>query len=324
MWRASLLWGFLAVCFAASSISDAAAQSTWEHNGSTFEIISNGTNVVIRYLDPRAGMRDEGVVPGTVLMYGTVADGHFSGVGRVFSGRCGRAYEYEFTGIFSNDGRRIEVTGTVPSKIDRNCNVTGTRTDNGLFAHVAGPLPPMVANWVARLNAPSRESGAARIDSGPTLEDIAVERERRRAAEVREQALREELAAAKAIAAAERERADNIRRNSVVTGKPTAEMPAPTKKPPEAQAPPISVQSYHSYEWIALCLFVVGAFYLVGQLLKDKADKHPIRVRIFVGVTVAVLAAIVLRALGLEDGVKLATITIGGILVISFALFAAG
>ena len=69
-------------------------ESLWNHNGSVMALHAVGAEHVIRYQEPRIGMRQEGVVSGTVRFKGTKSGNTYSGTAFVFSRRCG-AHPYQ-------------------------------------------------------------------------------------------------------------------------------------------------------------------------------------------------------------------------------------
>ena len=114
--------------FFAAQPAHADGTSVWNHNGSTIDLFANGTNRVFRYRDPRAGMRDEGVVPGTVLFEGYRSGDAFTGTAYAFSRRCG-AIPFAVTGQVSTDQRQVTLYGKSPARLDDSCRTTAYRAD---------------------------------------------------------------------------------------------------------------------------------------------------------------------------------------------------
>ena len=138
-------------------------ESLWNHNGSVMALHAVGAERVIRYQEPRIGMRQEGVVSGTVRFKGTKSGNTYSGTAFVFSRRCG-AHPYQVTGTTSADEREIAISGTAPAGFDASCRPVVYRKEVARFSFLRSvePPPPAVA-------AIDRDRGAA---------DAAAERAR--------------------------------------------------------------------------------------------------------------------------------------------------
>lgn len=105
----------------------AECQNLWRLNTSTLCLTVDGASRVFRYEQPREGMRDEGVVSGTLLFSGTVSGTQISGISHVFSRRCGGAVPYTVAGGVSVDGRRIVMHGQAPSGFNKRCEPNAFR-----------------------------------------------------------------------------------------------------------------------------------------------------------------------------------------------------
>jgi hypothetical protein len=103
----------------------------WDHNNSEMSLEVGNDTVRIYYQSPRQGMRDEGVRQGTLLFEGTFSGRQISGTAHLFSRTCGR-FPYAVSGAMSEDGRRIDMSGSAPT-IDTGCRVTGRRRDDLAF-----------------------------------------------------------------------------------------------------------------------------------------------------------------------------------------------
>jgi hypothetical protein len=99
----------------------------WNHNGSTVELIANGTKRMFQYDNPREGLLSQGVGKGTVLFSGKRAGNEYAGTAYVFSGRCGTK-EYPVNGTVSADQRQIVMYGRAPRRT-ATCEANGFRDD---------------------------------------------------------------------------------------------------------------------------------------------------------------------------------------------------
>ena len=140
------LFQIAVLCLLASiSPTSARAQTTslWELNTSVMAFYGDGRSVVFRYREPRSGLQDEGVVPGTLQFSGTVAGDTISGTAYVFSRRCG-PQPYYVSGTASEHSRTITLTGTAPSGFDAACQAVRFRDAVLVFnlLQVLTPAPP--------------------------------------------------------------------------------------------------------------------------------------------------------------------------------------
>jgi hypothetical protein len=93
----------------------------WNLNGSKVTLIVNGSHLKFIYTDPRAGLREEGVLPGTKAFDGTVSNGMYQGTEYVFSKICG-TFGYHVSGYLSSDRRQITMSGQAPH-INSQCQI---------------------------------------------------------------------------------------------------------------------------------------------------------------------------------------------------------
>ncbi len=117
------------VSLAVPTAARAQCPSLWIVNGSTVCLTTDGARRTLRYENPRAGMRDEGVKRGTLLFEGRVDGDRISGTAYVFSGRCDRAFPYPVTGEIIGNSRTIVLSGRAVARLNRDCRVTGYRHD---------------------------------------------------------------------------------------------------------------------------------------------------------------------------------------------------
>lgn len=106
----------------------------WTHNGSTMKLIAEGAGRRFYYVEPRQGMREQGVTPGTLLFDGQRIGDRYSGIAYVFSNRCGSS-AYEVSGDVAPDQRSVALYGQAPRR-DAECRIVGHRDDRLLFEYV--------------------------------------------------------------------------------------------------------------------------------------------------------------------------------------------
>lgn len=111
--------------------SSAASSSEWVHNGSTVELIANGTARTFVYKVPRPGLP---VSPGTVLFDGTRRGDEYSGRAFIFHKGC-EPFPYLATGGVSADGQTVRMTGDAP-RLDAMCRVVKSVPDELVFTLV--------------------------------------------------------------------------------------------------------------------------------------------------------------------------------------------
>ena len=108
-----------------------AADSVWEHNGSTLQLREEGTLRSFSYSNPRAELKKAGVEDGTVLFEGKKIGNRFSGMAYRFSKGCG-AVGYEVEGAVSPTARGLTLSGRAPKR-NSKCEVVGHFTDVLVF-----------------------------------------------------------------------------------------------------------------------------------------------------------------------------------------------
>ena len=109
--------------------TSAVADSCWDHNGSLMRLQAQGNNRWLSYENPRQGMVNQGVQPGTLLFNGTKNGNWYSGTARVFSWGCA-PLEYWVEGPVAPNQLRVTVSGD--RQIYRNCQPTGQWTRDTL------------------------------------------------------------------------------------------------------------------------------------------------------------------------------------------------
>ncbi|SRR6056297_402785 len=121
---------FLTVVMAVfMATQSAVADSCWNHNGSLMRLTDQGNNRWFWYENPRQGVRNAGVQPGTLLFNGSKNGEWYSGTARVFDSYCG-ALEYYVEGPVLQNPLRVQVTGQ--RQIYQNCQPTGRWTTDTL------------------------------------------------------------------------------------------------------------------------------------------------------------------------------------------------
>jgi len=125
-----------------------AADTVWEHNGSTLQLREEGTLRSFRYSDPRAELQNAGVENGTVLFEGKKTGNRFSGTAYRFSKGCG-AIGYEVEGAVSPTARDLTLSGRAPKR-NSKCEVVGHFTDVLVFRRRAAVGQRRVAAIVAK------------------------------------------------------------------------------------------------------------------------------------------------------------------------------
>ena len=106
--------------------------STWSHNNSLMSATITAGRVSIYYQQPRQGMIDEGVRPGTLLFDGRRTGNRVSGTSYVFDRRCGKI-PYPDDGEISGPNQ-IALNGRrVPTQLGTNCEVLDFRIDPSFF-----------------------------------------------------------------------------------------------------------------------------------------------------------------------------------------------
>ena len=184
--------------------------SLWNSNGSVMAMEVVGSHQVFRYQEPRIGLRQEGVVPGTVRFKGTKSGNTYLGTAFVFSRRCG-AHPFQVTGTISNDEREIAMYGTAPVGFDAACRPVIYRKDGVHFSFLRFVNPPPLA---ASAIAPDRDAAEAAPDRARLAEAQAAEKHQ-------EQRLRDSLEQQHLEARdlrEQQERAERVRRERELGG----------------------------------------------------------------------------------------------------------
>lgn len=115
----------------------AAADSCWTHNGSVMRLTAAGAQRTFLYEQPRSGLWEVGVSPGTWLFSGQKQGEWYTGVARVFSGGGCAPLQYEVSGPVLQNPLRIEMRGR--REVYRNCAPTGQwREDVLVFSYMSG------------------------------------------------------------------------------------------------------------------------------------------------------------------------------------------
>jgi uncharacterized protein YecT (DUF1311 family) len=131
----------------------AAAESTWNYNGSSVLLVEDGGSVTVTYIEPRPMLKKENVKQGTVLLKASLDGSTLKGTSYVFRGGCDPA-PYEVTGRYVSGGsqRTLELEGVVPRRAVDSCalitppfarpsRLLFTRTNNGVGREPSRGLP---------------------------------------------------------------------------------------------------------------------------------------------------------------------------------------
>ena len=208
----------LATCILTSfwpATGECEPESLWNHNGSVMALHAVGAEHVISYQEPRMGMRQEGVVSGTVRFKGTKSENTYSGTAFVFSRRCG-AHPYQVTGTISADERQIAISGTAPAGFDAACRPVVYRKEVAHFSFLRSiePSPPVDRDRGAA-DAAAAAAERARLEAARA----AQEREEQRLRSLREQQEREAMDLRE-----QQERAERVRRDREQEARRTEEV----------------------------------------------------------------------------------------------------
>src|SRR5690606_15641612 len=118
---------FAALAFIAS-LTIANAQALYNHNGSIMRVVEQGNTVRILYEQPRQGMAQIGVRPGTLLFEGQLdANRYLEGLSRIFSARCGEL-DYYVYGQYQRSGD-FTLNGAAPVLESGGCRVIDNTYD---------------------------------------------------------------------------------------------------------------------------------------------------------------------------------------------------
>jgi hypothetical protein len=92
---------------------------------------AEGTSRSFEYVVPRAGLREVGVLAGTVLFEGSQTADQYSGTAYLFSKNCGRI-GYPVKGPASKNQGKVRLSGRAPKR-NSKCKTVGHRDDVLLF-----------------------------------------------------------------------------------------------------------------------------------------------------------------------------------------------
>lgn len=112
----------------------------WDHNGSRVALVADDSKRSFRFIVPRKGLLDAGVLRGDLLFEGSLSEeGDVYGDAFVFSRKCGPA-KYAVKGRY-NDSGTLELQGYAPRRND-DCKTVGTRPDVLKFRFAQETNPP--------------------------------------------------------------------------------------------------------------------------------------------------------------------------------------
>ena len=198
----TIFWPAIAICEPAS---------LWDQNGSVMALYANGAERIIRYQEPRIGMQQEGVAPGTVRFEGTQSGTAYTGTAFVFSRRCG-THPYRVTGTISADEREITLQGTAPSGFDAACRQVASRRSVAYFRFLRfAEATPVAASAIDRDKSAEAEAAAERARLEDALAAKEQEEERLRKAQEDQERQTRELAEQQARAERARRALEELR-----------------------------------------------------------------------------------------------------------------
>lgn len=107
------------------------SRGAWHHNGSVMRLDAIDEARAFIYMNPRDGLRREGVSAETVLFTGERKGQDYAGTAYVFNRTCGQR-EYGVRGRVEDGERRVVLDGQAPI-LGPDCTVVGTRPDRLVF-----------------------------------------------------------------------------------------------------------------------------------------------------------------------------------------------
>ena len=114
-----------------SNSSSSPIGSIWEHNGSTVQLISDGSKRRFVYEQPRDALASVGVSKGSLLFDGVRTGNVYVGNAYLATEKCG-IRTFSVSGTFSANERQITLKGTSP-RLDANCQVAGSEQTTLVF-----------------------------------------------------------------------------------------------------------------------------------------------------------------------------------------------
>ncbi|KIT15944.1 SH3 domain-containing protein [Jannaschia aquimarina] len=141
-----------------------AADFFYDHNGSRMVLSVDGSEVRIRYQQPRAGLANIGVRPGTLLFEGRVTNGILDGMSRIFNTNCGEI-DYFVHGAFRT-GEDFTLKGAAPVVSNMSCRIVDNRYD--------GPNANLVFTSLARANGTALPVGRGCVTGVRTVLNVRV------------------------------------------------------------------------------------------------------------------------------------------------------
>jgi hypothetical protein len=115
-----------------SSLNALSISSFWKHNGSRMALVANGAQRNFFYVEPRTGLVDLGVRPGTLLFQGMRNGNGYTGTAVIFGANGCGAFPYAVSGTVGADQRSVTMWGRAP-RISGDCSISGYREDSLTF-----------------------------------------------------------------------------------------------------------------------------------------------------------------------------------------------
>ncbi|MBX9847080.1 MAG: hypothetical protein K2Z80_35260 [Xanthobacteraceae bacterium] len=135
--------------------AQASGREYWSFNGSTLNMVADGSLRKFFYVQPDPEAEAVGAQRGDLFLEGKVTDQRFVGTVYGFEGRCGRI-PYRVDGTIRDNSRRLELQGQKP-RVDGTCTVVGTVLDALTFRSVDAATAVAAAS-AARTNVAKPEA----------------------------------------------------------------------------------------------------------------------------------------------------------------------
>jgi S1-C subfamily serine protease len=120
--RSLVLFALCAAGAPSPTLADA-EPTLWHHNGSVLYLVAKGTLREFYYKEPRPGMVQQGVRPGTLLFRGQSNNHRYFGTAFIFNSRC-EPRPYQVSGPILDGFERVLLTGRAP-QLGPDCWITG-------------------------------------------------------------------------------------------------------------------------------------------------------------------------------------------------------
>ncbi len=136
--------------------------SSWEHNGSIVDLISEGTKRVFVYNSPSERMISAGASRGSRIFDGKRIGNTYEGSAYLYSSKCG-AISYYVKGAVSDDQRSVNISGKAPVR-DAECRVVSHRNDRLVFTFTGSSNSSAGNPQIAENATPARRPDLRRMN----------------------------------------------------------------------------------------------------------------------------------------------------------------